>query len=226
MPFYRALFGIVCFLSTFLLGDLLNAEEVRPPLPKFYLNGRPAPVTVQDLSGLSTRPLRILVQRNNRARQTEFIQTYAIGVKAGDALTAELTVPSPGVRATIYKIIREKKGPRYLSMPFSAYFAEPDVSLYEEQIGDFKEEVFVVIFEKVQSPDEMNVQIRYFQDQVRQLVLASYKTNLMLSSLKFKMKEFGENGTKKFFERDAQLLVDRLSHPQQIFLIRLWRADD
>lgn len=215
--------GSACFLCVFSFENFSKADEPVPSRPKIFLNGQPAHVTVQELSGLASRPLRRLIHKNNEGRNCEFIQIHALGVGEGDKLTAELAVPVPGVRATLYRIFRAKDSPRYLSMPSTFYFAEPGVHIYEEQIEPFDEEVFIVIFEKTESPDEQNIQVRYFQEHVRELVLASYKTNLLFSSLKFKMKEFGEGGTGRFFERDAQLLIDRLNHPQRIFLLRLWR---
>jgi hypothetical protein len=222
----RITLTLVFSLAFFPINFLTAAEDILPLL-KFYLNAQPAVVTVQDLSGLATRPLRLLIKRNNQARDREFVQAYAMGVREGDDLTMELTMATMGVRATIYKIVREKGGPRYLSMPASVYFTDSaNVNVYKERIEPFEEECFIIIFEKTGSAEEKNIQIRYFEERVRNLVIASYKTNLLLSSLKFKLKDYAGGETTKFFERDAQLLINRLNNPQQILLIRLWRVTD
>lgn len=220
----------VLFLAGFLLfcagpaPVVLAADELVPELPKFYLNGEPAAVTVQDLSGLGTRPLRLLVERNNRAHKDALMQVFALGAREGDALTMELALPEPGIRATIYKIFHGKDGARYLSMPLSVYFDEARESVYREKVGPFTEEFFIIVFEKTDSPDEKNVNVRYFEERVRDLKIASYKTNFLLSSLKIKMKDFGGEQAGAFFERDAQLLFDRLTRPRRIFLVRVWKA--
>ena len=207
-----------------LFSSLLMAGESIPRLPKFYLNGKPAVLTVQDLSGFGTRPLRLLVQRNNRAHGDEQIQVYALGAREGEDLLIELAVPLPGIRVTLYKILHEQNGSRYLSMPASVYFDKPGETLYREKIGPFREVFFIAAFEKTDSPDEKDINVRYFEARVRKLVIASYKTNFLFSSLKLKMKDFADPDAKAFFERDAQLLVDRLMDPRRIFLIRLWKA--
>jgi hypothetical protein len=207
-----------------LCSGTVRAEDATAPVPKIYLNGQSADVTVQDLSGFATRPLRILIERNNRIRENaSFIRVFALGVREGDELMAEVAVSFPGIRMTVYKLFCSINGPRYLSMPASIYFFEAKTETYKERIESSDEEFLIMVFENTQSPDNKNIQIRYFEEKVRKLVLSSYRTNLTLSSLKFKLKDFGEEQDSKFFERDAQLLVDRFIHPQQVFILRLWR---
>lgn len=214
---------IVFMILAGLIGHSLAAETT-PQAPKIYLNDQPGNVTVQDLSGIGTRPLRLLVNRNNKARGEGFMRVYALGVREGDRLTAELLAKTPGVRVTVYRIFREKRSSsRYLSMPQSIYFSEATTGEYRERMEAFESEFLIFVFEKTDSPDEKNIQVRYFEERVRKLVIASYKTNLMLSSLKLKMKDLGGDETEKFFERDAQLLIDRMNHPQEVILLRLWK---
>jgi hypothetical protein len=205
------------------LPGSVRAEEGVPREPKFYLNGKPVDLTVQDLSGFGTRPLRLLVQRNNRAHGDELIQAYALGAGEGEDLRIELAVPLPGMRVTLYKLLQEPEGARYLSMPISVYFDQPGEMPYQEKIGPFREAFFIAVFEKTDSPGEKEINIRYFEERVRRLLVAA-KTNFLFSSLKLKMKDFADPDTRGFFERDAQLLVDRLIDPRRIFLIRLWKS--
>lgn len=210
-------FGVLLAVPPF-----ASAEEAVPQAPEIFLNGKPGNVTVQDLSGFGTRPLRLLVERNNRVRGEGFIGVYALGVRKGDELAAELVIPLPGTRATVYKIAREEDGHRYVSMPFSVYFPEAGAGRYQQRIESPDEEFLVAVFERTDSPDEKNIQVRYFEERVRKLAV-SFKTNLMFSALKMKMKDLAADEAEKFFERDAQLLIDRLKAPQRILLIRLWR---
>jgi len=203
----------------------LEAVEDIPPLPKFYLNAKPAAPTVQDLSGFGTRPLRLLVQKNNRAHHDEMMQVYALGAREGEDLRIELITPLPGIRVTLYKILHEPSGARYLSMPASVYFDKPGETDYRENIGPFREVFFIIAFEKTDSPGEKDVNVRYFEERVRKLVIGAYKTNFLFSSLKLKMKDFADPAAREFFERDAQLLVSRLIHPRRIFLIRIWKIE-
>ncbi|MFH1208458.1 MAG: hypothetical protein V1673_02725 [Candidatus Omnitrophota bacterium] len=218
---------IVAAAGLFLLAGIfqrpLAAAEDVPQLPKFSLNGQPAQLTVQDLSGFGTRPLRLLVQRNNRKRHDELIQVYALGAREGDELGIEPAAPLPGMRVTLYKILHEPDGSRYLSMPSSVYFEKPGQTLYWEKIGPFREAFFIMVFEKTDSPDEKEINVRYFEERVRRLSIAA-KTNFLFSSLKLKMKDFADPEAGQFFERDAQLLVDRLIDPRRIFLVRIWKA--
>jgi len=205
-------------------SGLLMADENVPPQPEFFLNNKPAALTVQDLSGFGTRPLRLLLQRNNRAHRDELIQVYALGAREGEDLRIVLKTPLPGMRVTLYKILHEQDGSRYLSMPTSVYFDEPGETIYQENVGLFQEAFFIVTFEKTDSPEEKDINVRYFEERVRRLVIGAYKTNFLFSSLKIKMKDFADPDAKAFFERDAQLLVNRLMDPRRIFLIRLWKA--
>jgi hypothetical protein len=211
------------FLLTGIFQRSLAAEEGVPQLPRFYLNGRPAALTVQDLSGFGTRPLRLLVQRNNRKHHGELIQVYALGAREGEELGIELAAPLPGMRVTLYKILHEPGGSRYLSMPSSVYFDKPGRTLYREKTEPFREAFFIVVFEKTDSPGEKEINVRYFEERVRRLSIAA-KTNFLFSSLKLKMKDLAGPEVGQFFERDAQLLVDRLIDPRRIFLIRIWKA--
>ena len=203
--------------------SLTAAEENVPRLPRFYLNGRPATLTVQDLSGFGTRPLRLLVERNNRKHREELIQTYALGAHEGEDLGIEMAAPLAGMRVTLYKILQEPGGSRYLSMPSSVYFDKPGETFYRENIGLFREAFFIIVYEKTDSPDEKEINVRYFEERVRRLSVAA-KTNFLFSSLKLKMKDFADLKAGEFFERDAQLLVDRLIDPRRIFLVRIWKA--
>jgi len=212
-------FNFTGFLSSF-----ATAGENVPEVPEFYLNGKPAALTIQDLSGFGTRPLRLLVQRNNRAHHEELIQAYALGASEGEELRVDIAAPLAGMRVTLYKILQEPDGARYLSMPASVYFDKPGKTDYREKIEPFREAFFIAVFEKTDSPDEKEINVRYFEDRVRRLSVAA-KTNFLFSSLKLKMKDFADPEARGFFERDAQLLVDRLIDPRRIFLIRLWKAD-
>ena len=220
--------------GTLLFSSVLKAEAKfsaidSPPVdalqaPSILLNGKPAEVTVQDLSGFGTRPLRLLVHRNNKERGEGFLRVYAVGVHDGDELKVTLAARAPGVRSTVYKIFREKsEGPRYLSMPASTYFDVPSIEEYRESITSYGEEFLVFVSEKTEAANEKNIQVRYFEERVRKLVIASFKTNMTFSSLKLRMKDFGGDETEKFFERDAQFLIDRMTRPQEIVLLRLWK---
>jgi phosphotransferase system HPr-like phosphotransfer protein len=128
--------ALFLYLAVFPISSLMAAEEA-PSLPKFSLNGKPVTLTVQDLSGFGTRPLRLLVQRNNRAHHEELIQVYALGVSEGDDLKIQLATPLAGIRATVYKILHAPDGERFLSMPASVYFEKPGQTDYAEKIGPF-----------------------------------------------------------------------------------------
>jgi hypothetical protein len=211
--------GIILFWT-----GLAKAAENVPKFPRFYLNGQPSELTVQDLSGLGTRPLRLLIRRNNKARGEDWIRVHALGAREGDDLRVAFESAFPGMRVTLYKILRAENGLRYLSMPDSVYFKEPGEKSFQEKIEPFREEFFIIVFEKTDSPDEKDINVRYFEDRVRNLVIGSYKTNWNLSSLKLKLKDFADDQAKDFYERDAQTLIDRLIHPSRIFLIRIWKA--
>ena len=81
----------------FFFLSVLSAEENVPDLPRFFLNDKSAALTVQDLSGFGTRPLRLLVERNNKVHQEELIQVYALGAAEGDEIKVLLSVPVPGM---------------------------------------------------------------------------------------------------------------------------------
>lgn len=222
---------VVFFAFLLLNAGTLSAESGVPEssvsgAPVVFRNGIPADVTAQDLSGFTSRPLRLLVGRNNRNHGEAFIQVLALGVSDGDELAVELKAPVSGVRATVYRIFREEEnGPRYLAMPLSVYLPDASVAkVFQERVDSWGEEFLIFVLEKTDSPDEKEVQVRYFEERVRKLVIASFKTNLFFSSLKLKMKDLSEGDVGKFFERDAQLLVDRMIHPQKIVILRLWKV--
>jgi hypothetical protein len=223
-PVWIVSVAVLFFSFAGIFSGLLSAAEEAPPLPKFYLDGKPVALTVQDLSGLGTRPLRLLVQRNNRTHGDELIQVYALGLREGEDLQVGLATPLPGMRVTLYKILHETDGSRYLTMPSSVYFNKPGETIYREKIEPFREAFLIIAFEKTDSPNEKNINVRYFEERMRNLSIGAYKTNLLFSSLKLKMKDFADPEAKGFFERDAQLLVNRLVNPRRLFLVRLWRA--
>ena len=190
-------------------------------------NARTAEITVQDLSGFLSRPLRLLVERNNSSHGDGFIRVNALGVAPGDTIKAELRASEQGTRVTVYRIFRVNDGPRYLEMPLSVYLPDkPEPVVFKERIIDSpRDEYLIFVYEKTDSPNEKEVQIRYFEERVRKLVLDSFKTTLFFSSLKLKMKDFSEGEVGHFFERDGQLLIDRMIRPQRIVILRLWKFD-
>ncbi len=220
---YIRSFGIIsCFV--FLPWGFACAEEA-PPLPQVSLNGKVEVPTIQELSGLTTRPLRLLVQRNNKKHQDAFMQPYALGVRNGDDLLIKMAAPRAGERVTLYKIFREPKGTRYLSMLASLYHGETGEPTYREKVSSFREQFFIIVYEQTNSPDVKNAHIRYFEEKMRKLVIASFRTNLLLSSLKFKMKDFAEDDARGFFTENAQTLIDKLIQPKRIYMLRLWAYD-
>ncbi len=216
-------FGVI-FCLAFLPLSVTFAEEA-PPLPQFSLNGKVEVPTVQELSGLTTRPLRLLVQRNNKKHQDALMQPYALGVRTGDELLIKMASPRAGERVTLYKIFREPQGTRYLSMLVSLYHGEIGEPTYREKVSSFREQFFIVVYEQTHSPDVKNAHIRYFEERMRKLVIASFRTNLLLSSLKFKMKDFAEDDARGFFTENAQTLIDKLIQPKRIYMLRLWAYD-
>jgi len=154
----------------------------------------------------------------------ELMQVYALGAREGEDLKVELAAPLPGMRVTLYKILHEPNGSRYLSMPSSVYFDKPGETFFQEKLGPFREAFFIITFEKTDSSERKDINVRYFEERVRKLVIGAYKTNFLFSSLKIRMKDFADPDAKVFFERDAQLLVNRLMDPRRIFLIRVWKA--
>ena len=213
-----------CLVLVFLCASFSSVaraeEKVVPQRPHFILNGAPVALTVQDLSGFGTRPLRLLVDRNNQARGEALIQVYALGAHEGDDLRMEWAVPTSGTRATLYRVLHDAKGGRFLSMPVSDYFKQPGEAKYREMVEPFREEFFILVFEKTGSPFTRNLNVRFFDEPGRKLSMAAYETNMLFSSLTFKMKD----STGKFIERDAQFLVDRFTRLQRIFLVRIWKA--
>ncbi len=212
---------LIFFLSCL---PLVWAEDF-PPQPAIYLNGKEEFPTIQELSGLTTRPLRLLVQRNNKSHGGEFMQPLALGVREGDELMIKADAPAPGERVTFYKIYREPQGARYLSMPVTVYHGEAAEAVYREKIKPFREEFFIVVHERAGSAENKNVHIRYFEERARKLVITSFRTNLMFSSLKFKMKDFAEEDARGFFTENAQALVNRLIQPKRIYMLRLWKIE-
>lgn len=214
---------VLFFLGAiFVPGSRADDAAAIPSRPRILINGEPATVTIQDLSGLGTRPMRLLVERNNRQRGDELMQVYAVGARTGDQLRLEWAAPTPGTRATLYRVFHGlTKTDRYLNMPVSVYFTEPGATSYEEKVDPFREEFFILVFETTGDAAVKNMNVSYFDEPGRRLSMASYKTNFLFSSLKFKMKD-PRGG---FIERDAQDLVDRFTGLQRIFLIRVWKAD-
>ena len=221
---WPVLFLVLIFFYTVFPPSVRAAGDETPKLPRFLLNGAAVSVTIQDLSGLGTRPLRLLVEKNNKARGEPLIQVYALGAHEGDALRMEWGVPAPGMRATLYRVLHDSKGGRYLSMPVTGYFEAPGEAVYQEKVEPFREEFFILVFEKTGDAAAQNMNIRYFEEPGRRLSMASYKTNLLFSSLRFKMKDPENPRPGVFIERDAQVLVDRFIGLQRIFLFRIWKS--
>ncbi len=213
--------ALAFFVFTFSAG----AEEINLSLPDFYLNDQPENPRPQDLSGFLTRPLRLLVQRNNRLHGKGFMQPYALGVWQGDDFRIELASPPKGMRITLYRIFRDTSGSRYMSMPLSIYYNDFQKPVYVEKIEPFKEEFFIIVYEQTDSPNEKDVHVRYFEERVRNLMITSLRTNFTFSSLKLKMKDYAGDGAEGFFTRDAQDMVSKLIHPKRVFFIRLWPAE-
>jgi len=198
------------------------AVENVPSFPRLYLNDQPNTPTIQALSGLATRPLRLLVQRNNKSHHDALMQPYALGAFFGDDLRIEMVAPEKGMRVTLYKIFREPQGERYLSMPVSMYYRDDSPVIYEEKVKPFREQFFIVVYEETHSSDTKNEHIRYFEERPRRLAITSFRTNWRLSSLRFKMKDFSEENSRGFFTEHAQVLVDKLINPKRIYMLRLW----
>ncbi|HCM42434.1 MAG TPA: hypothetical protein DIS66_03880 [Candidatus Omnitrophica bacterium] len=219
----RILIGTWLGLLFFCLSPSIEAAtENAPSFPRLYLNEQSETPTVQALSGLATRPLRLLVQRNNKSHHDALMQPYALGAFFGDDLRIEMAAPEKGMSVTLYKIFREPRGERYLSMPVSIYYGDASPAVYEEKIKPFREQFFIVVYEETHSSDVKNQHIRYFEERPRKLAITSFRTNWMLSSLKFKMRDFAAGDSRGSFTESAQDLVDKLINPKRIYMLRLW----
>ncbi len=193
-----------------------------PSRPEVFINGQSADVTIQDLSGLATKPMRLLREQNNRAYADEIIQVYAVGAKTKDVIRLKWKSTIPKTRVTLYRVFHglEKKN-RFFDMPITEYYDDAGDGEYEEIITPFQEEFFLLIFERVLNSNDITPNVEYFKKMGTRVSIASYKTNLLFSSLKFKMGD----STGKVIERDAQYLIDRFNRLERVFLLRVWKAD-
>lgn len=193
--------------------------------PRISRNGAAADVTVQELTGIVSRPFRVLIDRNNAKREDKYLRVHALGVTAGDILTAVLAAPEPGIRASVYRIFRlVKDGPRYFTMPLSVYLPDSTAPvLYTERIDSAGEEFLVFVFEQTGSRDNKGLQVRYFETPGLRLTIPQFRPNLWLTSFKLRMKDLAAGDNAPIFERDAQLLIDRLVNPKRVVILRLWK---
>ncbi len=206
-----------------LFSPLALAADDKPLLPEIYLNGKIQNPTVQELGGIGTRPLRLLVEKNNKAHGDELIQVYAMGTREGDYFRIALVPPAPGTRVTLYKLIKNPDGDRFFTLPISIYYGEKGEAAYHEKIAPYISEYLIIAFEQTESPGKKSNNQLYFEERARNLAVKSIKPNIKLSSLKLKMKDVASQ--EKSFTYDAQELIDRFINPQRIFVVRLWKDE-
>lgn len=202
----------------------VSAAEDLPRAPAFYKNGKAEAPTVQDLGGIGTRPLRILVEKNNKAFGDELIQVYAAGTHVGDEFRFEFGEPAPGIRVTVYKLFRETNGSRYFTMPMSFYSGEVKDAVYRDKVTPYRSQYLIIVFEKTGAPEVRSANQLYFEECERNLSVTSIRPNLKFCSLRFKMKDLASDDD--FFTKDVQELIDRFIQPQRIFVYRLWKWDE
>ena len=218
---FTAVFFILVFGS--FTPPILMGAEAAPERPHFYLNGKLETPTIQELGGIGARPLRCLVERNNKSHKDEWVQVYAMGTHQGDDLKIEWGAPAAGMRVSVYKLMKNSEGDRFFTLPLSIFHGEEGKTVYQEKIAPYRSEYLIITFEKTDSPHKKSANLLYFEDKKRNLLVKSMRPNLKLTSLKLKMQDVASQ--EKSFTFDVQELIDRFINPQRIFIIRLWKDE-
>jgi len=206
-------------LFIFVIGSGIMSQT----FPDFVLispPGKVIPLEVEDLTGIKDQPLAKTKMRLDNKYGKDFFLLYKAKIAAGTQVIGQYKLTKDPLRITVFEISKQLKTDRKIRIVATGFYQMGETAEFQTEIGNLEENIFFITAEAVESKDQLNPYLQHI-DQVDNVILKGYSTNLSFSVLKMKFSGKDQSGKLVQVTEDFDWLVNQLINPVHVISIRV-----
>ena len=206
-------------LFIFVIGSGIMSQT----FPDFVLispPGKVIPLEVEDLTGIKDQPLAKTKMRLDNKYGKDFFLLYKAKIAAGTQVIGQYKLTKDPLRITVFEISKQLKTDRKIRIVATGFYQMSETAEFQTEIGNLEENIFFITAEAVESKDQLNPYLQHI-DQVDNVILKGYSTNLSFSVLKMKFSGKDQSGKLVQVTEDFDWLVNQLINPVHVISIRV-----
>jgi hypothetical protein len=207
------------FLIIFTIGSGIMSQT----FPDFVLlspQGKTIPLEVEDLTGMKDQPLVKTKIRLDNKYGKDFFLLYKATIAASTQITGQYKLSTVPLRISVFEISRQPNADRMIRIVATGYYQAGETAEFQTEIGNMEQDIFFITAEAVESKDQLNPYLQHV-DQVDNVILKGYSTNLSFNVLKMKFSGKDQSGNVTQVTEDFDWLVSQLIKPVHVISIRV-----
>jgi predicted regulator of amino acid metabolism with ACT domain len=211
------------FLLLWLFIFVLCSSGISQTFPDFVLispQGKGIPLEVEDLTGIKDQPLAKTKMRFDNKYGKDFFLLFRAKIAAGTQVTGQYKITKDPLRITVFEISKQLNSDRRIRIVATGFYQAGETAEFQTEIGNLEENIFFITAEAVESKDQLNPYLQHI-DQVDNVILKGYSTNLSFSVLKMKFSGKDTSGNVVQVTEDFDWLVNQLVDSVHVISIRV-----
>lgn len=211
------------FLLFWLFILMLCSSSKSQAFPDFVLispTGKVIPLDVEDLTCLKDHPLAKTKMRLDNKYRKDFFLLYKSKIAAGTQVIGQYKLTKDPLRITVFEISKQLNTDRRIRVVATGFYQMGETAEFQTEIGNLEESIFFITAEAVESKDQLNPYLQHM-DQVDNVILKGYSTNLSFSVLKMKFSGKDQSGELVQVTEDFDWLVSQLIKPVHVISVRV-----
>lgn len=178
------------------------------------------PLVIDDLTGIKDQPLAKTKMRLDNKYGKDFFLLYKAKIAAGTQVIGQYKLTKDPLRITVFEISKQFNTDRRIRVVATGFYQMGETAEFQTEIGNLEENIFFITAEAVESKDQLNPYLQHI-DQVDNVILKGYSTNLSLSVLKMKFSGKDQSGKLVQVTEDFDWLVSQLIKPVHVITVRV-----
>ncbi|MDH4219650.1 MAG: hypothetical protein OEY18_04815 [Candidatus Aminicenantes bacterium] len=211
------------FLLFWLIIYVLCSRGISQTFPDFVLispPGKVIPLDVEDLTGIKDQPLAKTKMRLDNEYGKDFFLLYKAKIAAGTQVLGQYKLTKVPLRIIVFEISKQHNTDRRIRVVATGFYQVGETAEFQTEIGNLEENIFFITAEAVESKDQLNPYLQHI-DQVDNVILKGYSTNLSFSVLKMKFSGKDPSGKLVLVTEDFDWLVSQLIKPVHVISVRV-----
>jgi hypothetical protein len=195
-------------------------SQTFPDFVRLSSQGKTIPLEVEDLAGMKDQPLvKTKIRLDNKYGQ-DFFLLYKAKIAASTQMTGQYKLSTVPLRISVFEISRQPNADRMIRIVATGYYQAGETAEFQTEIGNMEENIFFITAEAVESKEQLNPYLQHI-DQVDNVILKGYSTNLSFNVLKMKFSGKDQSGNVTQVTEDFDWLVSQLIKPVHVISIRV-----
>lgn len=211
------------FLLFWFFVFVLCLRGISQTIPDFVLVSPPdkvIPLDLEDLAGIKDQPLAKTKMRLNNKYGKDFFLLYKAKITPGTQVLGQYKITKDPLRITVFEISKRFNEDRKIRIVATGFYEMGETAEFQTEIGNLEEDIFFITAEAVGSKDQLNPYLQHI-DQVDNVILKGYSTNLSFNVLKMKFSGKDQSGKLVQVTEDFDWLVSQLIKPVHVISVRV-----